>query len=346
MNNLKSGYTTGTHTTAVIVGLFYDFLYDIETKYLKVTLPKEKEAFIEIQKVSKYSYKTIKTDNDDLDVTKGATIKASLYLKQPHTKPQTPHIIEVNQAKIYIFASNGVGIVTKEGLKVKPTYPAINPTPLQMIKTNLLGLNLPKQNFYITVEVQNGKELAKQTANEKVGVIGGISILGTTGIVKPISSNAYIQSIKTEISVASNYCDTIVLTLGNTAFDFAKQNYKKECIVEIGNFVYDSLNILKEYNFKKVLFITSIAKMTKVAQKARNTHNRFGGINFLEVYKWVEKELKYNLKQKEFLTLKALLEVLPNEIKEKFYIMIEQKANTVLKEWYNKEIQAKILKGN
>ena len=201
-----------------------------------------------------------------------------------------------------------------------------------MIKENLLIFaQKQKLELHAIISVENGKELAKQTANAKVGVIGGISILGTRGIVKPVSSTAYLDSIKTEINVASKNSDTIVFTLGNSAFDKAKTFYDEVSIVEIGNFVYDAMNFLKEYHFKKIVFITSSAKMAKVAQGSKNTHNRFGSIDFILIKKWLlEVGILY---QKESVTLKAILDELRSDEKEKFLKLVMQKADNQIASW-------------
>jgi cobalt-precorrin-5B (C1)-methyltransferase len=211
-----------------------------------------------------------------------------------------------------------------------------------MIKTNLQRFDI-NGVYHIAIEVKNGKEIAKQTANEKVGVIGGISILGTTGIVKPVSSKAYLKSIEAEISVASNYCDELILTLGNSAYKEANSFAKEACIIEIGNYIYDSLKILQNYNFKNVIFITSIAKMTKVSQGIKNTHNRFGGIDFEVVYEDL-KQMGYIPPSKPTTTLKAILDEMPNDIKKRFYDMIEKKAQKVLEKWYKNPIKTKVLR--
>jgi len=182
--------------------------------------------------------------------------------------------------------------------------------------------------------VEDGEVLAKQTANEKVGVLGGISILGTRGIVKPVSASAYIDSIATEIDVAAAQSnEVIVFTLGNSAVDYAKALYDATAIVEIGNFVYDSCVRLQKHNFKKLVFITSVAKMTKVAQGFKNTHNKFVMIDFERVKQCLREELGVVLEDEEFATLKGILEVLPKSYHEVFIERLTQKAAKQLQHW-------------
>jgi cobalt-precorrin-5B (C1)-methyltransferase len=126
----------------------------------------------------------------------------------------------------------------------------------------------------------------------------------------------------------------VVFTLGNTAVDFAKEYYAATSIVEIGNFVYDASARLQKHTFSKVVFITSVAKMTKVAQGFKNTHNKFGSIDFTEVRLWIEKELHYSLEDEEFLTLKGVLQTLPKEYHNDFVKFITQKSAEQFKKWF------------
>jgi len=330
---LRSGYTTGTHATATLVACLEEYFEQRVVDTLEVLLPKEVVASIEVTRKEPFHFSTIKGDNDDIDVTKGAKISCQLFKNIPQNlQDQTPSIISFKHSKLHIWAGKGVGVVTKKGLKITPNHPAINPVPLEMMQENILPLiGESEGELHAVFSVEDGEKIAKETANAKVGVIGGISILGTRGIVKPISASAYLESIKTEINVASKNADTIVFTLGNTAHDKAKQCYDEVSIVEIGNFVYDAMQSLKGYNFKKIVFITSSAKMSKVAQGFKNTHNRFGSIDFTLIQKWLlEVGIVY---EKESITLKAILDDLKRDEQEKFLRLVVQKAKQQIARW-------------
>ena len=177
------------------------------------------------------------------------------------------HILKNDTNKVSIYAGLGIGVVTKKGLKVPPNFPAINPRPMQALEEIFIKFtnNSTHLNLYCSVSVTDGEEIAKQTANGKVGVIGGISILGTKGIVKPVSSTAYVDSIATEIAFAnSNGYEFLVFTLGNSALKLARENYEEEQIIEVANFVYDAIEIAHKEKVKNVLFLCGIGKMTKV----------------------------------------------------------------------------------
>jgi len=335
---LRSGYTTGTHATAVLGAVLREFYKNEITNLVEVKLEKSQNANIKVTKESPYHFSTIKVDNDDLDVTKGCCIYSKLYKESPkNLKSQTPSIIEIGKTKLFIYGGDGVGIVTKVGLKIQPNHPAINPTPLKMMReiaSNIIDGN-SQDSLHIVIGVVDGEEIAKQTANSKVGVIGGISILGTRGIVKPISADAYLDSIEAEIRFAdASEFDYVVLTLGNTAQDYATLHYEKSQIVEIGNFIYDASKRLQNTNFKKMVFITSVAKMCKIAQECKNTHNRFGGIDFYEVKEWLRDELNIDLGAEEFLTLKAVLQKLTQEQTKLFTRFLGSKAKNSFKKWF------------
>jgi len=329
---LRSGYSTGTHATAILGALLNNEYKNELLTNIKITLPTLQIANIDVKYEKKRHFSTIKVDNDDIDVTKGCCINVKLFNERPSVLKevnQLPSIIDVYNGKIYIYAGDGVGVVTKKGLKIKPDFPAINPVPLSMMKS--ISLEILNDNFsdelHIVFSVDDGEEIAKSTANSKVGVIGGISILGTRGIVKPISASAYIDSIKTEIDVISeSKLDEIIFTLGNTAHSYALKEYDSEHVVEIGNFIYDASSHLKEKKIKKLIFISSIAKMTKVAQGFKNTHNKYGFIDFDALKKIVTNETSIHLKDEEFLTVKAIVQSLNQKEIEEFIHMINQKA--------------------
>ncbi|MBA1438336.1 MAG: cobalt-precorrin-5B (C(1))-methyltransferase [Epsilonproteobacteria bacterium] len=336
MSKLRSGYTTGTHATATLMACLYEYCQGSVLEHLEVVLPQQQRAVIEVQREGDLSFSTIKGDNDDIDVTKGCKIVCELLEFAPKDlKEQEPSVLEVAQTKIFIYAGEGVGVVTKKGLKIAPPHPAINPTPVEMMQTNAKAiLNDTKGVLHAVFSVVNGEQIAKETANAKVGVLGGISILGTRGIVKPVSSSAYIDSIHTEIDVAVAYSqEQIIFTLGNTAHDYAKEHYEATSIVEIGNFVYEALKHLQKHQIKKVVFITSIAKMCKVAQGFKNTHNKYGTIDFALVKDWLFLELGYKLEDEEFSTLKGVLETIPDRYRKEFVKLLGYKAAKQLQKW-------------
>ena len=309
---LRKGYTTGVHTSFAFSSALQAFL---ATNGLVKSI-------------------THKMDNDDLDVTKGCEIVVSVSDKKEDLElnkmAHKPYII----GSLELYAGVGVGVVTKDGLKPPKGFPAINPTPLKAIEEIYRRFSSMKKIF-CSISVSNGEELAKQTANAKVGVVGGISILGTTGFVKPISTDAYMDSIRTELGVAkANGYEQVVLTLGNSSFAYAKEHYDEMQIVEIGNFVYDAINMVKDLGLKKVVFICGIGKATKVMQGCKNTHNRFGSIDFVSLKDKIAQRLGIDVDIESTKTVKGITTQLRGEVDE-FYQLVTLQTNEQIEHWFN-----------
>lgn len=317
---LKKGYTTGAHTYMVFRTALECFLATNEFSISK----------------------TNKMDNDDLDVTKGCEIIVSISGKKSELElnpiEHNPSTFRAGTNKLSLYAGTGVGVVTKKGLKIAPEFPAINPAPRDAIYKAFIELVDGYENLDIkcAVSVTDGENIAKQTANAKVGVLGGISILGTTGIVKPVSSSAYIDSVKTEIAFAvNNGYERLYFTLGNSAFGVAKKHSSEEAIIEIGNFIYDSIGLATKLKVKEVVFLCGIGKMTKVYQGFKNTHNRFGVIDFKQLQKDIEDELRFRVDIESTLTVKGISQELEKHgLLDEFYKMITKKANEQIKLWH------------
>jgi cobalt-precorrin-5B (C1)-methyltransferase len=330
---LKRGYTTGAHTYMIFNSALDYFL---STGYLSIS-------------------KTNKMDNDDLDVTKNCELIVTISDNlEDLALNQTPHNAQVwinGTSKLSIYAGLGVGVVTKKGLKIKPDFPAINPTPLNAMFEIFTKQTEGYKNLNIkcSVSITDGENISKQTANAKVGVLGGLSILGTTGIVKPVSSSAYIDSVRTEIEFAKqNEFDPLIFTLGNTAFKISKERYEEAQIVEVANFVYDSIEIATNKNMKKVIFVCGIGKMTKVYQGFKNTHNRFGSIDFIQLQKDIKEEMHYLVDIDSTKTVKGLSQELEKiGLVDNLYTMIAKKANEQIKIWFpTSNVEALILEQN
>jgi len=325
---LKKGYTTGAHSSWAFKSALSSFILSGDLCISK----------------------TNKMDNDDLDVTKGCEIVVTITNKKEDLELnslfQKPYILESKVATMELYAGTGVGVVTKKGLKPQKDFPAINPKPLEALSKLFYEMYNKEENLYASISVTDGEEIAKQTANSKVGVIGGISILGTTGFVKPVSSSAYIDSVKTEIEFAvENEYETLYFTLGNSALEVAKKHSSEEAIIEIGNFIYDSIKIATDLEVKEVVFLCGIGKMTKVYQGFKNTHNRFGVIDFKELKQDIEKQLSFSVDIESTLTVKGISQELEKHgLLEELYKMITLKANEQIKLWHkNSNVKAIIL---
>ncbi len=311
MSDLRKGYTTGVHAL---------FAFKLAM-----------DCYISTKRFSQATSK--KMENDDLDVTKGCEIVVSISDKKENLElnplSHKPYDIE---EKLFLYAGKGVGVATKDGLKPPKGYPAINPTPLKAIKEIVKRFEIEK-TLYASISVVDGEKIAKQTANEKVGVLGGISILGSSGFVKPISSEAYIKSVEVELEVIkrSEY-KKVVFTIGNSSLNEALKSYKKEQIVEIGNFVYDGLSLAFKKGLEVKIFL-GVGKAVKIAQGFKNTHNRFGSINFNTIEKWI------GMKLDGVVTVKRVCQMVDER---EFYKLVENRLKRRVFEWFKKEIEVAI----
>jgi len=305
---LRRGYSTGVHA---LIGFRLALDSFLATKELSQTI-------------------TTKMPNDDLDVTKGCQIVVSISSSKDDISINPIEHKPYRVDNLYIYAGSGVGVATKDGLKVPKGYPAINPTPLDAIFKLYQAKCVDKEEvIYMSISVIDGQSIAKNTANAKVGVLGGISILGTTGFVKPVSSSAYIDSIKAELDVIKANSNYVILTLGNTSYKKALECYSCEDIVEIGNFVYEAIENSRERELDITLYI-GIAKLVKVAQGFKNTHNRFGSIDFELLAKWLDRDIDGAI------TVKRVVELVGREYVEQ---IIKKRAKEQLREWFAKEIE-------
>jgi cobalt-precorrin-5B (C1)-methyltransferase len=219
----------------------------------------------------------IKDGGDDPDVTHGAEVGARVRILGD-TEYDT---------EIVFKAGEGVGRVTKPGLPVKVGEPAINPVPRQMIRwavEEVLEACGPDKTKQVEVEVfvTEGEMLAKKTLNPRLGIIGGISILGTTGIVRPLSHQAYRETIESALSVAKAAGGELVLSTGGKSERFAQRlltNLPEECFVQIADFYGFSLEAAVARGFEKVTHSVFIGKLVKMAMGLHYTHASSGNMD-------------------------------------------------------------------
>lgn len=205
----------------------------------------------------------IKDGGDDPDVTNGLEIKACVnYLSE--------------QGSILIEGGHGVGTVTKKGLAVPVGASAINPTPRRMIEQAVREV-FPLEEIKVVIEVPQGEEAAERTLNPRLGIMRGISILGTTGIVRPMSEEAFKTSILPELDQAVAYGHrTLVLTPGNYGFRTAveQMHVQPEAVIQMSNFVGYILEEAVYRGIKQILLLGHVGKLIKVAGGIFHTHNR------------------------------------------------------------------------
>ncbi len=330
---LKSGYTTGAHAAAALTSALENLFNNQNPHIVSVALPNNQTVKIEASNGA-----SKKVDNDDIDATKGCIIRA-FAASSPDRLPlclveHTPYFFNYGFFSVFLYAGTGVGVVTKKGLKPPVGYPAINPAPLKTLQDILDGYShFFEADLHVCICVDDGEKIAKETANAKVGVIGGISILGTTGIVKPISNEAMLSSIEAEISVAALESNgVLVFTIGNTAHSEALKEYDETSVVEIGNFVYDTLQMLDGRGFKEFYLIAGQGKIAKIGQGFKNTHNRYGDTDFSTIQRWLT-EVGIQSDISECGTIKGVSESLDEQDRAIFAKLLRDMAKERIKEF-------------
>lgn len=279
---LRCGYTTGSCATAAAKAATIMLFNDIILDNVEIMTPKGIKISIPINSIEKgkdyCTVSVIKDGGDDPDMTNGMEIYAR---------------VEKQDSGFTLTGGEGIGVVTKDGLAIKKGLHAINPTPRktieQAVKENLPYVKGEEWNFTngsgikVTISAPQGIEIAKKTFNPRLGIVGGISILGTTGIVKPMSEEALKESIRIEINQKGKGKDKLVLTFGNIGEKCAKdKGFNEDEIVIISNFVGFALECCDEVNIKEVILIGHIGKLSKVAYGCFNTHSRVNDVR-LEV---------------------------------------------------------------
>ncbi|MDR1363249.1 MAG: cobalt-precorrin-5B (C(1))-methyltransferase CbiD [Spirochaetaceae bacterium] len=207
-----------------------------------------------------------KDGGDDPDVTSGCLVRACV-----RKRPEQGFVID---------GGEGVGRVTLPGLDQPVGAAAINSSPRRMITEALSEIREASGfagGLSVSISVPDGEELARRTFNKRLGVVGGISILGTTGIVEPMSESAFCDSIKAELSMlrALGY-DALTLTPGNIGLDFLARNYPSIRPVKCANFIGESICLAAEAGFGYVLIAGHIGKLIKLVTGGFNTHSKYG----------------------------------------------------------------------
>lgn len=263
---LRSGYTTGACATAASKAALMALILGEEQKTVSFQLPNGEEMTLpvdhtEIEKDSA-ACTVIKDAGDDPDVTHGASIVATVSFS--------------NHPGIRFLQGEGVGRVTLPGLGLEIGGPAINLTPRQMMTKELSALY--DKGLDITISVPGGKELAQRTFNPKLGIVDGISIIGTSGIVRPFSSEAFVEAIRREVEVCVAVgSPRLIINSGAKSERFVKKEYPElpaQAFVHYGNFIGETLKIAADLKISFVTMGIMIGKAVKLAEGNLDTHSK------------------------------------------------------------------------
>ena len=241
-NGLRRGRTTGSCATAAVKAALYLLLHGEHHTKVQITLADDVHYLsVPVQDCCWLNKQTVRAEvlkdgGDDPDNTHGATIFAEARKN--------------DTGQIRFFAGNGVGTATQPGLRVAVGEPAINPMPRKMMQQAVADVSGNDQGFDLTIGCINGEIIAKKTFNPKLGIVGGISILGTSGLVEPLSLASWIASIEVYIRVAlgSNDVNSIALLPGKIGRVYAKEilDLPEQRAVQIANFLGDALGFVQQ----------------------------------------------------------------------------------------------------
>ena len=268
---LRLGYTTGSCAAAAAKAAAWMLLTGREKTAVTLHTPKGMDLSLSVQDIRReegaVSCAIVKDGGDDPDITAGALIYA--------------RVSRIPERDVLIDGGFGVGRVTKPGLDQKPGQAAINSVPRKMIRENLLEVAAALDytgGFRVEISVPLGEELAKKTFNPRLGIVGGISILGTTGIVEPMSEQALLDTIRVELRQKRIQSDFVLLTPGNYGSDFIRDSLgiDPRNAVQVSNFIGDALDMCKELDFRGAVLIGHIGKLVKLGGGMMNTHSKYG----------------------------------------------------------------------
>ena len=277
---LRSGYTTGTCAAAAAKGASLTLLGQMPNMVM-ISLPFGEKAAIALQECRIQGGRgyaaVVKDAGDDPDVTNGAVIGAELsFITSLGNTAQ-------GRVPIMLHGGAGVGRVTKPGLPVRKGGPAINPVPRAMIRRAIREAMAeagdPHRSIKtvdVTIFVPDGEALAKKTFNPRLGILGGISILGTTGIVKPFSHQAYKETIALALNIArASGCTEVVLSTGGQSERLAMARFsplRGESFIQMGDYAGFSLKQALSRGFRRITVAAFMGKLAKIAAGASNTH--------------------------------------------------------------------------
>lgn len=269
---LRMGYTTGSCAAAAAKAAAWMLLTERRRERIGLRTPKGIDLELPVLEIrmeeGSVTCAIEKDSGDDPDVTGGTHIAATVAFSP--------------RAGITIDGGIGIGRVTKPGLDQPVGAAAINSVPRQMILENVQEVCRAvdyRGGLTVVISAPDGARLAEKTFNPRLGIVGGISILGTTGIVEPMSEQALVDTIRVELRQRrASGAEYVLLTPGNYGSDFIRQQLLIDptVAVQTSNFIGDTLDLCQELGFRGALLVGHIGKLVKVAGGMLNTHSKYG----------------------------------------------------------------------
>ncbi|WP_303721304.1 cobalt-precorrin-5B (C(1))-methyltransferase [Malonomonas rubra] len=277
---LRSGYTTGACAAAAAKGAAL-LLRDGTAESVDIELPAGFTAQFQLNGQSivrgvAHCY-VVKDAGDDPDVTHGIELHAEMRY--------------ADCCGLEISAGTGVGRVTKPGLAVAVGEPAINPVPKRMIEQAVREVFAAAEGLQLTLSIPDGEQRAKKTLNERLGIVGGLSLLGTTGVVRPISHQAWTDTLEVALDVAQAAGSSlVVLSTGRTSELAAQQHFglPEEAFVMMGDFIGYTLEACHRKGIAQLALSGQFAKLVKIACGHPQTHVRHSQLDLLQLRKWAQ----------------------------------------------------------
>ena len=264
---LRSGWTTGTCSAAAAKAAATALVTQQVQTRVDVVLPDDRLVAFDVHRcdvaAGRAEAVVVKDAGDDPDVTHGAHLTATVSW--------------TDEPGLHLEGGVGVGVVTRPGLGLEVGGPAINPVPRRMVRDNVQAVvDLDARGLRVVVSVPDGEQRARRTTNARLGILGGISILGTTGIVRPFSTESWRASVVQAVDVmAAQGLDTVVLATGGRTEKAAMRllpDLPEVCFVEVGDFTGAALRQAAGHGLRQVVFVGMAGKLTKLAAGVLMTH--------------------------------------------------------------------------
>lgn len=262
----RRGYTTGSCSTAAAKAAATMLLLGKTIDYIQIDTPKGITLSLEVLEAkveADYAECAIRKDGgDDIDATHGMLIFARVRWQE--------------EPGIKLLGGKGIGVITEKGLSLEVGEAAINPTPRKMIKHEVSKV-VGKKGIEITIFAPKGEEIAKKTFNPRLGIVGGISIIGTTGIVEPMSDEGWKRSMSIELEMKkAQGFNQILLVPGNQGERFASEilQIEEKYVTRMSNFVGYMLMECNRLGYKKIVLAGPLGKFIKLAAGIFHTHSR------------------------------------------------------------------------
>lgn len=262
---LRYGYTTGSCATAAAKAAVWMLINQKPLKSIEIDTPKGWILNIEVHDIelteNSVKCSVVKDSGDDIDATRGMKVFAEVRLNDVYS----------------LKGGMGIGVVTKPGLSINIGEPAINPVPREMIYKAVHEVLPDGKTVEVVISAPEGVEIAKKTFNPKLGIEGGLSIIGTSGIVEPMSVESLKATMKLELQMLrANRVENVIFAPGNYGRDYALDNSLDDSkIIKTSNFIGFMMDEAERQNVKSVLWIGHLGKMVKVAAGIFQTHSKY-----------------------------------------------------------------------